>query len=251
MGLTRSDRFGRGSIIARSASRCSSTLMRVGHARAIDESMLRYQRLLFERAKAAGLRRHDCEEAISDVVEDVTMLVVGRRLRPTQELAGYMVRSFFNRLADDAVERQERARFVSENSEAAPGEKESAVLGAISEHTLRSSHGPDWEHIPLSAPLGKLASLIEEGLTGEEEQLVGWHSKYVPLRQIAEWLGVSYAAAAQRSWRLRQRLRETALQHVSAFSRDEWREIATFLDRCAVAYDRAPRTNRETPPRRA
>jgi hypothetical protein len=228
-------------------------LMRAGHARAIDEFMLRYQRLLFERAKTAGLPRRDCEEAIMDVVEDVTMLVVGRRLRPRQELAGYMVRCFFNRLADDAVERKERRRFVRENSEAAPGEKESAVLGAMSEHTLRSSHGPDWDYVPLSAPLSKLASLIEEGLTGEEEQLVGWHSKYIPLRQIAEWLGLSYAAAAQRSWRLRQRLRETALQHASTFSPNEWRAIASFLDRCATAYDRAPRppANRQTPPRSA
>jgi hypothetical protein len=187
------------------------------------------------------------------VVEDVAMLVVGRKLRPTQALGGYMVRSFFNRLADDAAEWSERRRFVRENSDEAPGEDDAAVLDAVSEHTIRSSHGPDWEYVPLSAPLSKLASLIEEGLTGEEQQLLGWHSKYVPLRQIAEWLGVSYAAAAQRSWRLRQRLRDTALQYTSAFSRHEWRVIATFLDRCAVAYARTARgkADPENPPRTA
>ena len=66
--------------------------MRAGNARAIDEFVLRYQRLLFDRAKTAGLRRRDCEEAIFDVVEDVAMLIVGRRLRPTQKLGGYVVR---------------------------------------------------------------------------------------------------------------------------------------------------------------
>ena len=228
-------------------------LMRAGHGRAIDEFMVRYQRLLFERAKTAGLHRRDCAEAVVDVVEDITMLVVSRRLRPTRELGGYMVRCFFNRLADDAVERSERRRFVRENSQEAPGEDDAAVLDVVSEHTIRSSQGPDWEYIPLSAPLGKLASLIEEGLTGEEEQLLGWHSKYVPLRQIAEWLGVSYAAAAQRSWRLRQRLRDTALQYTSAFSRHEWRVIASFLDGCAGAYDRTTRgrADPENPPRTA
>ena len=225
--------------------------MRAGNARAIDEFVLRYQRLLFDRAKTAGLRRRDCEEAIFDVVEDVAMLIVGRRLRPTQELGGYVVRCFFNRLADDAAEREWRWRVVREGSEEAPGGAESAVLGAMSEHTIRSSRGPDWEYIPLSAPLSKLASLIEEGLSGEEEQLLGWHSKYVPLRQIASWLGVSYAAAAQRSWRLRQRLRDTALQYASTFSRIEWVEISAFLDRCAVTYDRAQRRkpHDDSPPR--
>jgi hypothetical protein len=227
-------------------------LMRAGHGRAVDEFIIRYQRLLFDRAKTAGLRRRDCEEAIVDVVEDVAMLVVGRRLRPRQELAGYMVRSFFNRLADDVVERKERRRLVREGSEEAPGEKESAVPGTVSEYSLRSSQGPGWEYIPLSAPLSKLASLIEEGLTGEENQLLGWHSKYVPLRQIATWLGVSYAAAAQRSWRLRQRLRDTALQYASTFSEKEWRAIAGFLDRCAITYDRTLRKPNDTsPPRTA
>src|SRR5688500_7386077 len=130
--------------------------MRAGQARAIEEFILRYQRLLFDRAKTAGLRRRDCEDAIADVVQDVAMRVVALRLRPMQELGGYVVRCFFNRLADDATERKEHRRMVREVSEEAPGADESAVLGAISQHTLRSSHGPDWEYIPLSAPLKKL-----------------------------------------------------------------------------------------------
>jgi hypothetical protein len=227
--------------------------MRAGHARAIEEFILRYQRLLFDRAKTAGLRRRDCEEAIADVVQDVAMRVVAHRLRPTRELGGYVVRCFFNRLADDAMERKERRRMVREVSEEAPGASESAVLGAISQHTIRSSHGPDWDYLPLSAPLKKLASMIEEGLSGEEEQLLAWHSGYVPLREIASWLGVSYATAAQRSWRLRHRLRVIAMQYASRFSPKEWLEITAFLDRYAIAYDRAPRKkpNDDSPPRTA
>jgi DNA-directed RNA polymerase specialized sigma24 family protein len=227
--------------------------MRAGHSRAIDEFILRYQRLLFDRAKTAGLRRRDCEEAITDVVQDVAVRVVARRLRPTQELAGYVVRCFFNRLADQATERKRHWRLVREGSDAAPGADEAAVLGAVSEYTIRSSHGPDWDYLPLSAPLMKLASMIEEGLTREDDQLLGWHSRYVPLRQIAEWVGVSYATAAQRSWRLRQRLRETAMQYASTFLPKEWREIAAFLDRCAITYDGSPRRkpNDDSPPRTA
>ena len=223
--------------------------MRAGEGRAIEEFILRYQRLLFDRAKSAGIRRPDCEEAIADVVQDVARLIAGRRLRPTQEMAGYMVRCFFHRLAKEGLERQRRRELVREGSEEAPGDDESAVLGALSEHTLRSSRGPNWEYIPLSAPLRKLASIIEEGISPEEEQLLGWHSKYVPIREIAEWLGVSYATAAQRSWRLRRRLRDVALQYASTFSRNEWREIAAFFDRCSITYDRALRQKPDdTPP---
>src|SRR5919108_2140572 len=108
--------------------------MRAGHARAIDEFIVRHQRLLFNRAQTAGLRRRDCEEAIQEVVVDVAMLVVTRGLRPTKELGveGYVVRCFFHRIADDAAERKRRWHVVREGSEEAPGGDESAVLGVMS-----------------------------------------------------------------------------------------------------------------------
>lgn len=204
--------------------------MRAGDERAIDEFIVRHERVLVQRAREAGLLRRDCDEVISDVVLKVGWLIVGRRIRPTRGLEAYVVRCFFNRLGKDAEQRKRQRRL-----------NESAVLEVMSEYSLRSSRGPGSEVVPLSAPLQRLASMIEEGLTAEEEQLLAWHSQYVPLREVASWLGISYANAAQRSWRLRQRLRAVATECAPAFSREDWLEIATFLERCAVIYDRSPR----------
>jgi DNA-directed RNA polymerase specialized sigma24 family protein len=231
--------------------------MRAGQARAIDEFLVRHQRLLFERVRMAGLRRSDCEEHVPDVVEEVAVLIVARRVRPTRGIGAYLTKCFFNRLADD-IERRKRQRLaVHESSQDAPGRyapglTERAVLSAMSENTVRSSQGPDWENAPLSEPLRKLATMIEEGLSAEEEQLLAWHGQYVPLRQIASWLGVPYATAAQRSWRLRERLREMAMQYASTLPRRDRLEIAAFFDRCAVTYDRTLRQQDDDfPPRTA
>lgn len=237
--------------------------MRAGQARAVDEFLVRHQRLLFERARLAGLRRSECEEHVPEVVEEVAILIVARRIRPVRALGAYVAKCFFNRLADDIEARKRGMLAVREGSDDAPGlhprsrgstirHAERAVLSAMSEDTIRSSQGPDREHVPLSEPLRKLAAMIEEGLTDEEEQLLAWHSQYVPLRQIASWLGVPYATAAQRSWRLRERLREMAMQYASTLPRNDRLQIAAFFDRCAVTYDRAlRRKDDDSPPRTA
>ena len=215
--------------------------MRESDRRAVDEFIVRHQRLLFERARLAGILRRDCEDHVIEVVEEVAVLIVAHRIRPAKALSAYVVKCFFNRLADAAENAARRRRIVREHSEDAPARGERAVLGLVSEDTIRSSHGPEWECIPLSEPLRRLAHMLEESLAAEDEQLLAWHSRYVPLREIASWLGVSYAAAAQRSWRLRVRLREKATQYASSLSPQDRREIADFFDRCAVTYGRGLR----------
>jgi hypothetical protein len=204
--------------------------MRAGDERAIDEFIVRHERVVAQRAREAGILRRDYDDAMRDVILEVGWLIVGRLIRPTRGLEAYVVKCFFNRLAKDAEERKRQRRL-----------HESAVLEVMSEYSVRSSHGPDWEVVPLPPPLERLASMIAEGLTAEEEQLLAWHSKYVPLREVASWLGISYANAGQRSWRLRHRLIAVAKECAPAFSREEWLEITKFFERCAVLYDRPPR----------
>ena len=62
-----------------------------------------------------------------------------------------------------------------------------------------------------------------------------WVSHHVPQREIAAWLGVSYAAAAQRICRLRQRLRASAARYVATLPAAERDEIARFLRRAMRA----------------
>lgn len=227
--------------------------MRANDSRAIDEFTIRHQRLLFDRARSAGIPRRECEDLIIEVVEDVAMLIVARRIRPTKGLAAYVGKCFFNRLADDVEEASRRRRVVRENSEEAPGQGERAMMSVVSENSIRDSHGPEWECMPLSEPLRRLATMIEEGLSAEEQQLLAWHSCYILLREIASWLGVSYAAAAKRSWRLREGLCETATRYAFSFSPRERKQLAEFFDRCSATYDRELRrdTDDDRPTRSA
>jgi hypothetical protein len=222
--------------------------MRASDPRAIDEFIIRHERLLFERARLAGIRRRDCEDHVIEVVEDVAILIVGRRIRPTKALGAYVVKCFFNRVADVAEEAKRRRRVVHDNAEDAPGRGERAVMSLVSKSSIRDSHGPEGECQPLPEWLRRLASMIEEGLSDEDQQLLGWHSRYVPLRQIASWLGVSYPAAAKRSWRLRERLRETATRYAFSFTPKERDHLADFFDRCAATYDQGLRSGTDDHP---
>ncbi len=215
--------------------------MRAEDERALDEFIVRHQRLLFERARLAGFARRECEDYVIEVVEEIAMQIVAQRIRPTKTLAAYVVKCFFNRLADIGEQTKRRTRMIHERTEDAPARGERAVVSLVSEDAIRSSQGPDWESTPVSKALQRLAQKIEQGLSAEEEQMLAWQSCRIPLRQIAAWLGLTYDGAAQRSWRLRERLRRTATQFAFTLSPEDRRQLADFFDRCAVSYDHALR----------
>jgi hypothetical protein len=59
-------------------------------------------------------------------------------------------------------------------------------------------------------------------------------SNNVPMRDIAIWLEISYAAAKVRLSRTRSRLRERALRHVNECAGAERAELLDFFGRSAV-----------------
>jgi len=54
----------------------------------------------------------------------------------------------------------------------------------------------------------------------------------IPQREIAEWLGVSYAVARKRLERLRARLTEVAMHYANTLEPDDARELQRFFHRC-------------------
>jgi hypothetical protein len=47
--------------------------------------------------------------------------------------------------------------------------------------------------------------MVEEGLSDEEELMLSWVSRWVPQRQIAEWLGIGDEALAKIGGRVMRR----------------------------------------------
>jgi DNA-directed RNA polymerase specialized sigma24 family protein len=176
-----------------------------------------------------------------------------------RSLAPYLVRAL--RIHRLALRRDERRRADGErDSEISDTDPAAPLTSALSEDTLRASAGPDGERTPPSTALERLASMVEEGLSREEELLLSWVSRYVPQSDVAQWLGISHGAARNRVMRLRARLKEVALQHVATFTGRERDELREFFRRTSAAPrgrtgDRtergATRPTEATPPRRA
>lgn len=198
---------------------------------AIDEFIVRHQRLLHDRVRQWRVTLADVEDCISDVIEDIAVLIVNGRIRPTRSLAGYVVKAFRVQLARRSKVDGDRRQAEYEAAEEADGVGERAIAATVSEGTLRASRGVEWEPLSLPPAILRLATMLDEGISDEERRILTWLSNLVPQRDICEWLGTSYAAGTQRIWRLRERLRSAAKQHATHFDAHQQIELDRFFRR--------------------
>jgi hypothetical protein len=197
--------------------------MQQGDERAIDEFIIRYQRVLADRVRQWRVALLAVEDTMSDVLEDIAVLIVNRRIAPTRSLGAYVVKAFRARLALQSKTEKQR--------EYEPTDGGSGLAASISQATLRASQGADWEPDACRHALRRLSTMLDEGISEEERRILAWLSNYVSQRDICSWLGVSYAAGTQRIWRLRERLRTAAKRHASAFSLRDQLELTRFFQR--------------------
>lgn len=221
--------------------------VRNGKLDALHEFYARFEPLLARFALRAGLRREGWEEQASDALCDVVQALIAQKgENSVRSIHAYVVRAFRNRVLDATRDARRRERRSEAIAEAASGDDQPAVLAACSEDSIRASRGAGWEP-PMSSPaLVRLAALLDEGLSEQERLLLIWVSNGVPMREIALWQGATYGAAKVRLTRLRSRLRERALRHVSESTGDERAGLIDFFRRVAavtesVAPERARR----------
>ncbi|MEJ7811486.1 MAG: hypothetical protein WKG32_13825 [Gemmatimonadaceae bacterium] len=206
--------------------------MREREPDAVREFIKRFRPFLAAEARRLGVPAWAREEAVADCLTDAALeLIAGRDTTIPRSLPKYLVSALRHDFLDARRGETRRERRDQCAAEAMEGYGEHAVASSCSQHTLRASYGPAWEDVPLSPALERLSTMLGEGLTEEERRLLGWVGNYVPLREIALWLGVSYAAAAQRVWRLRERLRVVGTEHTMAQDGAEGAELRRFV-RC-------------------
>jgi hypothetical protein len=203
--------------------------MRAGDERAIDEFLTRFHRVVRDRARQSRLDGPNVEDAIDELLEDVAVLIMVGRVRPTRSVAAYLMTVLRRRLALASKADGDRSNAEARASVDLPGEGERAVPSVVSESTWRATHGPDWVPLPVPSSVERLASMIEEGLSKEERLILESLSNFVAQRDICQWLGVSYAAGTQRIWRLRERLRQTAMTYADHFDQHEREELQNFF----------------------
>lgn len=215
---------------------------------ALEEFMTRFRRLLFDEAAGQGIAPADCDDCVSEVLSKIVTLLIAGRIGAPRAPARYVVQSFWNRWRSTREEVERRRDRFDAALVPAPGDGEWVIAGACSEHAWRASRGADADEDEdtISPVLERLVSAFDEGITDEERTILGWLGRHVSQREIADWLGVSYAAATRRIWRLRERLREAAIRYADSLDLAERRELMRFFRR---SYGTRELPRRSTPDR--
>jgi RNA polymerase sigma factor (sigma-70 family) len=215
--------------------------VRKGSFEALREFYARFEPLLARYALRAGISMAGWEDDAHDVLCDVVLSLIStdrdaRALErdDVRNIHAYIQRAFRNRLVSarrSEARREERdARATS--SDAATSER--MVLASCSESAVRASTGDGGNGDELSAPsksIARLAAVLGAELSESEREMLTWVSNAVPMRDVASWLGISYAAAKVRLSRTRSRLRVRALRHVSECAGAEREELIAFFRR--------------------
>jgi RNA polymerase sigma factor (sigma-70 family) len=217
-------------------------LLRQGNYDALQEFTARYAPLLINYVERAGFRVADVETVAADLLTDIAASLIQTRSLPQCSMETYVVRCFRNRLASlhRQSERDVRAHEQMLDPQDASG---------CSQGTMRSSAGPEYERAALPPVLQRLSSMLDEGLTREESDLLGAVSEYASQSDIAEWLGMSHDALRKQLERLRRRLRLIARRYINALSSRERAEIRRFFVRVDAIIEPEPSTSR--PPTKA
>jgi DNA-directed RNA polymerase specialized sigma24 family protein len=167
-----------------------------------------------------------------DVLGDTALKLASRRLTLPASLGTYLVRAARNRHLELRRAAARRDRYYA--SASAPNVAEHVVVSLCSESTLRASEGADRPDVAASSALARLAGILSAELSEDEILLLSWRSAGVPHRQIAEWLGITYDAAAKRVTRLAHRLRAIAQLRAGSFPAEERPELGRFFRRIGL-----------------
>ena len=233
--------------------------MRRDEPEAYQEFFRYYRPLLMAEARRLRIQPALCHEVVDECLDDVAMRLRRYTTAVPRSLVPYLIRAL--RIHRYALRRRERRQFDGErDAQTIEDGAVTPLVSSVSQAALRAGAGPDGMCTPASTALERLASMIEEGLSSEEEMILSWVSRWVPQSEIAEWLGITHGAVRNRIMRLRARLKEVALGHAAAFTGRERIELAEFFRRTfATARDaegnrmdnRGQRDTSTLPPRRA
>lgn len=207
--------------------------MRGGDELAWGEFVDRFRPLLEHFACRTGIARWERSAHITEVLDDTALKLATRRIALPTSLGAYLVRALRNQHLQQQRAAARRAHYYSTASDA--GGAERVVASLCSESTMRASEGPADHDRLASRALARLAAILRAELSEDDLLLLTWRSAGVPHRQIAEWLGITYAAAAKRVARVSQRVRAIPSLCADRFPPDERSEIARFFKRVGMA----------------
>lgn len=213
--------------------------IRRGEEPAMHELFVLYAPLLRDQARKMSVPGGERDQLVDTLLDDIVIHLVEVEI-PPRELTTYIVTSLRNRARTrhrDAT----RSRQADESSYGEYGDStERIVAECHSEYGMRASLPSDSDQeAPLRSAIKKLADRSASELSQDELILMIGVSRRIPLRDLAEQLGLSHGAVRVRLSRLRERFIRLAIQYVTTLEPGEKREIERFLRRADVHLDAA------------
>lgn len=219
--------------------------IRRGDPAAYQALVARYAPLLVTYGRRMGLRAGEGRELALDVLADVAAELASARRGARVDLACLAGERFRERLFADKSERQRRLACARDAQAWVDRERPvGAIPGTCSEGSARAARGADWEPAPSHPVQDRLAVWLDERMDDAERDLLAWVSEHLPQRRMAEWLGVSHAAARKRLSRLRERLARETDAFLERLPDGERRELERVLGRRAAVRAVAERGRR-------
>jgi len=196
------------------------------------------------RAVLVGAMPHDVlgDDVVGEVLTQVALHLARPDAPIPTRLAPYLVRAavrYRRQRARNAHRRHAwHVRAVREDMALALPDGYDVAGSLFSEYARRAAGVPDVRAVAEPAVRALVERLLAD-LTPDDVQLLTWNAEGVPHREIAAWLGLTYAAVAKRVQRLLKRLGTRA----GALVAD-----ASAADRAALARVlREPRSPRAMP----
>ena len=208
-----------------------------GDESAIRELFLLYAPLLRDQARRMGVDGDERDDMVTTLLDDVVLHLMEHRLAP-RDLARYLVVAFRNR-----ARRRHRDLSRRDDNQAAGyseigGAHQSVVAECISDYTISVTDAgePPQSRSAISALAERVAAELD---SGEMTMMIGI-GRHMPLREIAEQLGISYGAARVRVHRLRERFRGIATDYLAALEPEDKNELSRFFRRAGLELPPAP-----------
>lgn len=232
--------------------------IRQGDERTLREFCERFRPLLLDQSRRLGVARDDREHLVMEFLDDFALRIAAGSIRSAAP--SLLVTAFRNRLVDRW--RHERGNRRYDNTEGALSEYSIRAAqpttiadadSAPSRHDRSEERNYGDESDPFAhradntngdepgigevSIVSRMAADLLTQCTPDEQRLVVWVSHGVPLRLIAEWLGVNYSAAKVRWHRLRRKLRILGLAYAKTVSGRDRIELERFLRYAGVTSD--------------
>jgi RNA polymerase sigma factor (sigma-70 family) len=214
-----------------------------GDEAAIRELFLLYAPLLRDQARRMSIAPGERGEFVTTVLDDVVLHLMEHQIAP-RHLTRYLVASLRNRARNwhrDSQRREATREHAYNDNGASP---ERIVAECHSEYGLRAS-SPSEVSYPVRASIARLAERAVRELTQGETVMMICLGRHMPLREIAEQLGLSYGAARVRLHRLRERFRKLTFDHIRTLKTGEREELERFFRRAEVDLTRASTKRQE------